>query len=680
MIGVFFFGAPLLGAQTEGLIYSEDTVFIVEEGVVRVETTATMTNTTVERREGDSIFFSFFDELFLVTPIGVENLVISSAGATLSSTASPIDEFFELRAVPLPTQLRSGQSRTFEVSFDLPAGELRGDGLFFSNPAHSAFALWSFSDPGQGSLTLRVPPEVQLNDVGNSLRLSGSDDGFTFWEPIDFEVPTDLFAYVTVTNDRALESERFTVAGQDIEVNSWPGDDIWADFAAETIRSGLPVLEELIGLEVPDQSTLEVTESVTPYFFGYAGWYNPVDTSIDIGNDLDDAVMLHELSHAWFNIDLFTDRWIVEGLAEEFTFRAQAELNLEQETPPAVPRLTDRGAQALQDWDSALAGRTNSEEFQDQEAYGYETSWYTVRQIVDIIGLDGMQAVLADVDQSRPSYPSGDASETSSARDDWRRLLDLTSSYATTEEAERLEQLFSDFVANEAGIETLERRRQARIDYEILSERNPQWEVSPSIRTALERWDFDTADLLLEQARAVQDRYLQLQAEVDGTNIVVSNAPQLAYEQGETNFDEALRLLDGQFRSVEAISSMQESVERVLTFRQRIGFVGRDDPPELLTGALEALADDDFVRVDQTAAEFDSILLDADRSGALRLTIVFLVSALVLMAVAFVAWRSSHQAAQLAASLEGETAGTSTASDGDADIESAPDSDSDLAA
>ena len=28
--------------------------------------------------------------------------------------------------------------------------------------------------------------------------------------------------------------------------------------------------------------------------------------------------MLHEIAHTWFNEDLFEERWITEGLADEF--------------------------------------------------------------------------------------------------------------------------------------------------------------------------------------------------------------------------------------------------------------------------------------------------------------------------------------------------------------------------
>ena len=63
---VLAFATPV-AAQTEGLEYSEDVTYTVLEDSVRVDLDATMTNTTVERRQGDTVFFSFFDTLVSVS-------------------------------------------------------------------------------------------------------------------------------------------------------------------------------------------------------------------------------------------------------------------------------------------------------------------------------------------------------------------------------------------------------------------------------------------------------------------------------------------------------------------------------------------------------------------------------------------------------------------------------------
>ena len=140
------------------------------------------------------------------------------------------------------------------------------------------------------------------------------------WVPRRFAVPEDFFTYVNVVRDNRLEVRNFEVSGQDIVLRSWPGDEEWADFAQEAIEEGIPALEAHIGTPIPEQNTLEVTASVTPLLFGFAGWYDPAQTSIEIGNEFDRSLMLHELSHAWFNNSLFVERWMIEGLAEEVAY------------------------------------------------------------------------------------------------------------------------------------------------------------------------------------------------------------------------------------------------------------------------------------------------------------------------------------------------------------------------
>ena len=84
------------GAQTTGLAYTEDVVYTVLDDSVRVELTATMTNTTIERREGDTVFFTFFDTVVFIAPTGLTNLSIASEGTLLASSAEPLDEDFDV--------------------------------------------------------------------------------------------------------------------------------------------------------------------------------------------------------------------------------------------------------------------------------------------------------------------------------------------------------------------------------------------------------------------------------------------------------------------------------------------------------------------------------------------------------------------------------------------------------
>ena len=51
-------------------------MFTVLADSVRVETTAVMSNTTSERRQGYSIYYSYFEQTILVIPARAEGLTI----------------------------------------------------------------------------------------------------------------------------------------------------------------------------------------------------------------------------------------------------------------------------------------------------------------------------------------------------------------------------------------------------------------------------------------------------------------------------------------------------------------------------------------------------------------------------------------------------------------------------
>lgn len=618
VVGVLCSGMPGAAAQTSGLVYTEDTVFSVLEDRVLVETTAVMTNTTTERRSGNTIYYSYFDRFQHVVPRGATELTVTSRGRTLSSSLDSLDDDFDMAVVDLPSQLRSGQSRTLELSYVLPTGSIRGEGVFFSNPAFHSFPVWSFSDPGTGSLVLRVPENAELGQFGGVLRPAGQEDGFVLWEPRDFEQPDDVFAFVTITIDEALIEDSFSVSDQDIVLRTWPGDDVWLTFARDTIETGLPALEEMIGLPVPDQDSLEVTESVTPYFYGYGGWYDPAETTIEVGNELEDTVMLHELSHAWFNDALFTERWVNEGLAEEFTWQTQSTLGWPTEAPPEQPRLTDRGAVALVDWGNGLGANLGDEDLRASEEYGYAASWYVVRELVGIVGIEGMRSIIASADGDLVSYGGDDPVETTSARNDWRRLLDLSSEAVDSESEAAIDRLFVDYIVSADDASELDERREARDAYAEFLNLEPGWRVPDELRHLLTTWDFEEATEIMEEAQSVLLRYSEVQRELADRQLNGSDAAQRAYEAEEPAFQRAMDLLAVQSSLLPEVDALRETFARPLTTNQQWGFGDADLAP-LVAHGERAFELDQYLEISAAQRDLDALLVAAELRGSERI-------------------------------------------------------------
>ena len=618
LFAVLLSGTQAADAQVDGLVYTEDTVFTLVDDEIHVVTEAAMSNTSAERRDGNTVYYSYFDTFVSVVPIGVDDLTITSRGAVLESTAQALDDNFELRTTRIPGELRSGQSRSFTVSYTLPTGEIRGDGLFFSNPAFHAFPLWSFSDPGTGSLVLRASEDIDMSDFGELLRRSELGDGTVEWTPRDFDRPEDLFAYVTLTVDEELDRTRVAVSGQTIELQSWPGDRAWVTFAAETITQGVPELEALIGLPIPEQDTLQVTESVNPYFYGYGGWYDPSATSIEIGNELDQTVMIHELSHAWFNRDLFVERWISEGLAEEYTWRALDSLGWDPEDLPDTPDASSSAAAPLILWGENGIGAVTDAEFRAEENYGYETSWYVLHELYELAGPTGMQQILAAANSRSTAYPGADLNEITYKQGDWRRLLDLASLYVDDAEELEIDELFGRYVLDDAGRELVERRREVRDQYQALIADGVGWNVPDELRYSLESWQFDTAEAALVGAADVQGRFTEVADLADIAGLELSNVAQQQYEQGVARFDDALDILDRQANAIAEVEQVQSIVAQELTTAERWG-LGDASLDVFAVVAEDAFAADDFGEIEAARVGAQSVLARAEVVGAQRI-------------------------------------------------------------
>jgi hypothetical protein len=143
-----------------------------------------------------------------------------------------------------------------------------------------------------------------------------------------------------------------------------------------------------------------ITETVTPYLYGYAGWYSRTDNTIEIGDELDAQVVLHEISHMWFNDLLFTTRWIDEGLAQEYAARAVAQLGGKPATPNAV-NVHAPAAIPLEAWDTVDLQAQNS---QARETFGYNASWLVVHRLTDEIGVDAVRRVIAAASKDAMPY------------------------------------------------------------------------------------------------------------------------------------------------------------------------------------------------------------------------------------------------------------------------------------
>ena len=127
------------------------------------------------------------------------------------------------------------------------------------------------------------------------------------------------------------------IGGRKIELQGWPGDTEWMDFTAKTLKTRFRCWSGSSGRPWPVDGPLELAETASNELDGYAGLYKVFEDDIEVTEELNAHVLVHELSHAWFNRELFEERWLNEGLAEVTTVLVLEELGL----PPEATRAAE---------------------------------------------------------------------------------------------------------------------------------------------------------------------------------------------------------------------------------------------------------------------------------------------------------------------------------------------------
>jgi hypothetical protein len=425
--------------------------------------------------------------------------------------------------------------------------------------------------------------------------------------------PEVWWATLVARNDELLEERRVVVGDDDVVLRHWPGDSEWGDFVTDHTTKGIPVLEELIGRPWPVAEELEIIETSTPHLYGFGGWYDPAEQLIEIGDELDPALIMHELSHAWFNDELSSELWLLEGLAEEYAARAVEAVGGE---PPSLPTVSadDPGAQPLLQWHQK---QSTSGEVDEHQEYGYRASRWVVNQLVTDVGPEAMAEIIgAAADDDIPYQGDVDAEPVSGAAD-WRRLLDLLEEIGGSQVAQ---EIFTSHVLTSAEIAVLDERSAARELYAGLVEAGEGWSAPLAVRTAMSGWEFDEVGALSEAAAdvlAARDAAL-----TDLADVGVDTLPALerAYETADD-----LSALDAEAERYQGVAS--ELADAVTPSGGLVGaFAGLGLVTADLDGHREdagtALSAGDLAAAEERAAEAAELADNAALVGAARYIVV----------------------------------------------------------
>ena len=589
---------PRASAQvSEGLIVSSDTLYSPDpvDGHVDVIATFSLTNVQADEQIGDRVRSYFFSTWTIALPVDATDFVATSGGTSLGTAIEPNTESdsFVIGIITLPFDLNYEQTVNLQARYSIPGGEPRDSGAARVNTSFLSFPVWVLGDPGKASLRVDVPAGFDLEFQGTAdtmerVRTGNAD----YFEAREIAAPNDFFGRVFGRNDEGLVAETAELESGSAIVRSWPDDPEWAELVVDAIENDVPVIEELTGLPWP-AGDIEVIETVTPYLYGYAGWYNADSGLIEVGDQLDRDIILHELGHAWFNDELIGGRWIVEGLAEETAALVIAHDSAERPRP-SEPDLSDPIRDPLQDWASPFL--RSAEEAFDYEQYHYNASWWVLYQLTDEIGVEGLSDVLVAIDSDQISFVGEGDPELWTDEQDWRYFLDMLEERAG---AERAEQLFRTYVLNDSSVALLDARSRAHTDYDQLLSQSGSFGSPLVIREHLARWSFDDAEALIDSAAMVLDLRDTIDRRAAELNVTLVQLAEVPYEMA----DSASALADAASLARDQLATLDELGERrseITSAADELNLEVRFDSMEFeaavdrssgLLGDLEALAE-----------------------------------------------------------------------------------------
>ncbi|MGK2950509.1 MAG: hypothetical protein ACSLFP_18195 [Acidimicrobiales bacterium] len=615
-------------AGGDGLQVESTTTYTLDLAAttVRVRYDVTLTNQSPDVVSGGFIRQRFFPEYGLGVLAEATNIVATKSDGTSLAVRTEATESprFTLAIADLVPNLFHPNSQTLTITYDLPRLPPRSEGLTRLNEAFATFPVYGVGDPGLTTVEVRIPDHMEVELIGSEMAKSEAD-GTIVYRAEAIAAPEDFFVDVVARDDERLVRRAVDVADTEVVVLGWPDDPEWADFVASTVGDGVPVLADLVGIEWPGEDGLEVVETVAPYLYGYAGWFQPYANLIEVGDELDAQVILHELAHLWFNDALFAGRWINEALAEEFSTQALAELGDDPGAPapvdPAGP-----GALRLNEWGEVDLQGGDTEA---QEVYGYNTSWAVLRRVVDEVGLEPVAEAVQLAEAHLLPYDAETVDTTLLRTPDWRTLLDLLEEVAGATTAEAV---FRELVVTPEQAEQLDERAAARTGYVALLEAGAGWAPPAELRGAMSDWRFDDANAMVPEVEALYEVRDELASTLDDIDADLPSPLQESFE-GARDLDELAVLMDLATTAGEELREAELARDAATGPLATVGllFSSVDDD---LGAAHDDLDDGDYEEAADRAVAVQGQVDGAATAGAVRLAAV----ALLLLA----GWFSVH--------------------------------------
>jgi hypothetical protein len=655
-------GSPLV---VTGATAADDFLRLAVVTTYRVDAPKAAVHVTLDIRAtntkpGTSTTYYYFNTLSFGVPEEATAFTASSAGQQLTVAVHPHEGYRQV--VVRTPRLLYRQTHATRLRFDLPGGKPRSDSPLRIGRAHAEFTAWAYGDAGRADVRVVLPSSFDADvhgwpdETANQLR-STTRDGLRTYAVDGLSDPDHWYATIDGSDHAALTSVALGLTGKAVTVHAWPEDKAWADRVAEVLGTGLPRLETAIGLPWPVDGELSVSEVSSGEIGGYGGQYDPAADQIQVSEDLDPHVIVHEAAHAWFNRSVFAQRWINEGLADEYAAQVVALDEGNDPAPPPTVLSNESGHFKLNDWPppSRIDDTT-----QATEGFGYDASWSVVHDLVTEVGDARMRAVFAAAAARQLAYLGSTPAETApTLTPDWRRFLDLLEGVGGSTKATRL---FTEWVVTDTEAKELTERAAARARYGQLLEHGADWLPGILVRKPMSEWEFRDATTAMNEAEAVLGDRDRLRTTVGDLGLAFPSNLEPVYETADAADDlDALHVRLAQWQdAADAVRSARDALAAARPALTALGLVGTEPEADYQAALAAFAAGDDRGAAGASAATL-TLLGGAEDLGRQRAlaggSVGVLVVVLVVVLIGFLLYRRASRRRERAALAVATAAG-----------------------
>ena len=602
-------------------------------------------------------YYYYQDRTQIAVEVEAGTVKASSNAGGVSQTTVSSGRWYRIIGLVYP-KVYYGQTRTINVSYSIDA-KPRAEGGYRAGEAYANLCTVG-NGYDSGTINVVLPDKFDVNIYsGQSLKESGTSGGLRTLTSGTLTNPRQYWSCLDATNVDALVSTKVTVAGQVFEIQSWPEDPAWETMIEGELEDDIPALLDMNGLDLPGGTV--IVREVGNYELGeYGGMYNSLTKIAYVTEETGADVVAHELSHIWYNRDLFADKWASEGMAGYSEQLAGPGQYTRCTKPGAYP---GTGKPDLNNW---VALTMNSTLVDEQILdYQYDAACYIITTLADEMGEENFKAVLVAGSNGEIAYLGGTPGETfeSSATPlSAESFLDLIDERgmipAGIEDLDEAQALLSKYGIFDAA--DLVDRSEARETYHALADEAGDWDLPLAIRGAMASWDFDEADDAMDSAGQIVEARDKMESELSGVDFDGTKM-QTLFEDAETT-DDLATLSDKVDQEVEAAEVLADAQAAESSGHDPLAMIGLlgTNLQSGLDQATDALKD---MRSDDAKAAAQKVLDDvngATTAGLLRLAVLLgLVAGVIL---AFFLIRRFRVRRQLAAAmaLTGEAGGVAT--------------------